>query len=93
MQGSINGGPTDKNAPYIISEKSEPIPGTINFKASEACITASVHIAPHHGCSFPFVLQDFGHLVRPPALVALAFGFHPVGAPVTRAAYSNCLAV
>ena len=35
MQGSINGGPTDKNAPYIISEKSEPMPGTVNFKASE----------------------------------------------------------
>jgi hypothetical protein len=58
-----------------------------------AGITAGVHIATHHGCSFPFVLQDLGHLVCPPALVALAFGFHPVGAPGTSAAYSNCLAV
>jgi hypothetical protein len=40
-----------------------------------------------------FVLQDFEHIVHPPALVALALGFHPVGAPVTSAASSNCLAV
>jgi hypothetical protein len=60
---------------------------------SEAGIPAGVHIAPHHGYSFSFVLQDFGHLVRPPALVALSFGFHPVGAPGPSTANSNCLAV
>ncbi len=47
----------------------------------------------HHGCSFPFVLQDFKHIIRQPALVALALGFHPVGAPDTSAFSSNCLVV
>jgi hypothetical protein len=50
-----------------------------------------MHIAPHHG--FPFDLQDIEHIIRPPALVALTLGFHPVGEPGTRAASFKNLTV
>ena len=35
MQGSINGGPTDKNAPYFLQDKCIPSSGTTEFKSNE----------------------------------------------------------